>query len=184
MPEAHVLTSEYPAKVSRRGFLRNWAGVAWGTFTLAGGLGAVAALRYMFPNVVFQPPGTFKAGPLENFRWDIPDQRFKGDHQTYIVKLHRDWNGQPQLVAIHGTCTYLGCMTQVLLGDRKITCPCDGSTFRFDGINLEGPASRPLVRYAVWVDTDGQLQVNTNWEYLQEKGEWKDSQSFIPLTVP
>ena len=44
--------------------------------------------------------------------------------------------------------------------EQKFKCPCHGSGFYKDGINFEGPAPRPLERYAIRVAEDGQLEVD------------------------
>ena len=46
-------------------------------------------------------------------------------------------------------CTHLGCTPNWLEGEQKFKCPCHGSGFYKDGINFEGPAPRPLERYAI-----------------------------------
>jgi cytochrome b6-f complex iron-sulfur subunit len=51
------------------------------------------------------------------------------------------------LVAVLASCTHRGCQPEPL-GDR-LTCPCHGSEFTFEGAVLAGPAERPLDRYDV-----------------------------------
>jgi cytochrome b6-f complex iron-sulfur subunit len=161
VPEPYVLVSDYPPKITRRTFMMSWSGVAWGTFALGGSLGTLAMMRYMLPNVLFEPPQIFKAGVLEDYEWDKPDERFKESQRTWIIKLHKDWNGKPQLAALDTTCTHLGCTPNVLFSERKIKCPCHGSGFRFNGLNFEGPAPRPLERYAISIDpVDSQIVVD------------------------
>lgn len=183
MAQNYILRSDYPpAPPTRRSFLLSWAGMAWGTFTVSGLAGSLAALRYMIPNVLFEPPMIFKGGRLEDYGWDVPDERFKESQKTWIVKLHKDWNGHPQLAALDTTCTHLGCTPNVLALEQKIKCPCHGSGFRFTGINFEGPAPRPLERYAVSVDPrDGQIIVDKTRKFQYEKGRWEDPASFLSL---
>jgi hypothetical protein len=66
-PEPDVAVTDYPRAVTRRTFLMSWAGVAWGTFAVTSGLGVLAMLRYMLPNVLFEPVQVFKAGRLEDY---------------------------------------------------------------------------------------------------------------------
>jgi len=182
VPESYVTVSDYPPRVTRRSVLMSWAGVAWGTFAVTSAVGTVAALRFMLPNVLFEPPQVFKAGLIEDYAWDIPDDRWKESQKTWIVKLHKDWNGRPQLVALDTTCTHLGCTPNVLAMEQKIKCPCHGSGFRFTGINFEGPAPRPLERYAVSIDArDGRIVVDKTRKFQFEKGRWEDPASFIEL---
>jgi cytochrome b6-f complex iron-sulfur subunit len=183
-PGQYVLVSDYPSKPTRRSFLMSWAGVAWGTFAVTSGLGTLATLRFMLPNVLFEPPQVFKAGTTADYEWDVPDGRYKESQRTWIVKLHKDWNGQEHLVALDTTCTHLGCTPNVLEIEKKIKCPCHGSGFRFTGINFEGPAPRPLERYAVSIDpVDGRIVVDKTRKFQFEKGRWEDPASFIDLSV-
>jgi len=182
VPSQYDLVADYPPKVTRRSFMMSWAGAAWGTFGIASGVGTVAMLRFMLPNVLFEPPQVFKAGKIEDYEWDKPDERFKVDKKTWIVKLHKDWNGKQQLAALDTTCTHLGCTPNVLFSELKIKCPCHGSGFRFNGINFEGPTPRPLERYAVRIDPiDGQIVVDKTKKFQQEKGQWENPESFITL---
>jgi cytochrome b6-f complex iron-sulfur subunit len=182
VPQQYDLVADYPPKVSRRSFMMSWAGAAWGTFGLASGVGSVAMLRFMLPNVLFEPPQVFKAGKLEDYEFDKPDERFKVEKKCWIVKLNKDWNGKKQLAALDTTCTHLGCTPNVLFSENKIKCPCHGSGFRFNGVNFEGPTPRPLERYKVFIDPiDNQIVVDKTKKFQQEKGQWENPESFISL---
>ena len=182
VPQQYDLVADYPPKVTRRSFMMSWAGAAWGTFGIASGVGSVAMLRFMLPNVLFEPPQVYKAGKIEDYEWDKPDERFKNDKKTWIVKLHKDFNGKQQLAALDTTCTHLGCTPNVLFSELKIKCPCHGSGFRFNGINFEGPTPRPLERYKVSIDPiDGQIVVDKTKKFQWEKGQWENPESFISL---
>jgi cytochrome b6-f complex iron-sulfur subunit len=77
-------------------------------------------------------------------------------------------------------CTHLGCTPNWLEGEQKFKCPCHGSGFYKDGINFEGPAPRPLERFAIRVSDDGQLEVDRSRKFQQELGQWEDPLSFVP----
>lgn len=49
--------------------------------------------------------------------------------------------------ALSLVCTHLGCSVNVT--PSEILCPCHGSRFDRQGNVLQGPANRPLTRYAV-----------------------------------
>ena len=182
VPQQYDMVADYPPKVTRRSFMMSWAGAAWGTFAIAGGVGTGAMLRFMLPNVLFEPPQVYKAGKLEDYEFDKPDERFKQDKKTWIVKLSKDFDGKKKLVALDTTCTHLGCTPNVLFSEQKIKCPCHGSGFRFNGINFEGPTPRPLERYAVSVDPiDGQIVIDKTKKFQYEKGQWDAKESYIEL---
>ncbi len=71
--------------MSRRGFF-SWAAVAWVGFTAAIGGCATAMGRFMFPNVLFEPPTTFKAGYPRDFGEGVVDTRFVDKYGVWIVK--------------------------------------------------------------------------------------------------
>jgi len=182
VPQQFDLVADYPPKVNRRSFMMSWAGAAWSAFGAASLVGTGAMLRFMLPNVLFEPPQVYKAGKLEDYEFDKPDERFKQDKKTWIVKLTKDFDGKKKLVALDTTCTHLGCTPNVLFSELKIKCPCHGSGFRFNGINFEGPTPRPLERYAVSVDPiDGQIVVDKTKKFQYEKGQWDAKESYIEL---
>ncbi len=51
------------------------------------------------------------------------------------------------LIALSMICTHKGCEVRVL--PDGFQCPCHGSEYLVDGAVVEGPASRPLQRFAV-----------------------------------
>jgi cytochrome b6-f complex iron-sulfur subunit len=183
VPVQYEMVADYPPKVGRRAFAMSWAGMAWGAFGAAGAVGSLGALRFMLPNVLFESDPKFKAGTIEDYEWDKPDERFKQDKKAWIVKLTKDpHDGKRKLIALDITCTHLGCTPNVLLSDLKIKCPCHGSGFRFNGDNFEGPAPRPLERYGVYKDpVDGQIVVDRSKKFQAEKGQWDDPQSYVEL---
>jgi cytochrome b6-f complex iron-sulfur subunit len=172
VPQQYDLVADYPPKVNRRSFMMSWAGAAWAAFGAANAVGGVAMLRFMLPNVLFEPPQVFKAGKIEDYEWDKPDERFKVDKKCWIVKLHKDWNGKAVLAALDTTCTHLGCTPNWLSADEKFKCPCHGSGFIRTGINVEGPAPRPLERFKITLADDGQILIDKNTKYQEEKGQW------------
>ena len=62
---------------------------------------------------------------------------------------------------------------------RVFKCPCHGSGFHPNGINFEGPAPRPLERYAIRIAEDGQLEVDTSVMFQEELGQWNNPASYV-----
>jgi len=58
-----------------------------------------------------------------------------------------------EVYALDLVCTHLGCTVAVT--PAGLVCPCHGSRFDRRGKVLEGPAGRPLRRYAVEVGSEG-----------------------------
>jgi cytochrome b6-f complex iron-sulfur subunit len=162
-------------KLSRRG-LFSWAAVAWVGFTAAIG-GCMAAFgRFMFPNVLFEPPTSFKVGVPEDFPEGVVDERYKESNGIWIV------HNEGRLYALIAICTHLGCPPAWLEAQNKFKCPCHGSGYYKDGINFEGPTPRPLERAKVSIDpSDGQIVVDKAQKYQWELGQWDDPSSFIEM---
>jgi cytochrome b6-f complex iron-sulfur subunit len=165
-----------PAKavVPRRSFI-SWMTLAWAAFTASMLAAATATTRFMFPNVLFEPPPTFKAGFPDEIQIGQVDERFK---QKFAVWLVRDNNG---IYALSTVCTHLGCTPNWLEAEQKFKCPCHGSGYYKSGINFEGPTPRPLERYAISLADDGQILVDKSRKFQYEKGEWDNPASFLKL---
>jgi cytochrome b6-f complex iron-sulfur subunit len=49
------------------------------------------------------------------------------------------------------------------------------------GIHFEGPAPRPLERFKITLADDGEIIVDKNQKYQQEKGQWTDPEAFLKV---
>jgi cytochrome b6-f complex iron-sulfur subunit len=134
---------------TRREFLNDAAAAALG-IAAVGSL--IVTYGYLSPNVLFEPPTTFRAGSPDLY---APDSvTFLEDQQVYVVRTE---NG---FYAVSAVCTHLGCVTQWKPDLGLIACPCHGSKFKQDGTKIEGPAPRPLPHFAISLTADGELQVD------------------------
>ena len=168
--DAPLVRAPLRGEVTRRGVL--WA--AWGAFTVAsaGALGAMA--RFMFPNVLYEPPQEFKAGFPSEYAVDAVDTRYTAAYGVWIVRESAGF------YVLSTVCTHLGCTPNWLASDEKFKCPCHGSGFLKSGINVEGPAPRPLERHKVTLAEDGQLLIDKNTKYQEEKGQWTMEGAYLP----
>lgn len=163
------------AALSRRGFF-SWAAVGWVGFTAAIGGCVTAFGRFMVPNVLYEPPTTFKVGRPEDFPKGVVDERFKESNGVWVVNLG------DRLVSIIAVCTHLGCPPNWLDAQNKFKCPCHGSGYYRTGINFEGPTPRPLERAAIRIDPDdGQVVVDKARKFQWERGQWDDPDSYITV---
>jgi cytochrome b6-f complex iron-sulfur subunit len=135
--------------------------------------------RFMFPNILIEPPTLFKVGFPDALSDGQVETKFIPQFGVWIVRSQYD--GQPMIFALKSVCTHLGCTPNWLEAEQKFKCPCHGSGFYKDGINFEGPAPRPLERYAISVADDGQLLVDKSRTFQEELGQWKDPASFVPV---
>jgi cytochrome b6-f complex iron-sulfur subunit len=159
-------------EMTRRGFLSSLS-LGWVAFTAASAGLAGAMGRFMFPNVLFEPPQEFKAGFPDDFAIGQVDERFKASYGVWIVRNAEGF------YALSTVCTHLGCTPNWLSADEKFKCPCHGSGFIITGINIEGPAPRPLERYKIVMAEDGQILIDKNTKFQQEKGQWELDGAFL-----
>lgn len=171
----------------RRGFFRRAFAYLVGT-PLAVGLTALAAtlvmwllagLRFMFPNVLVEPPMTFKVGFPGDYTDGQVETKYKARHGVWVVR--HEYKGHPQIYVLKAVCTHLGCTPNWSETEQKFKCPCHGSGFYKSGIHFEGPAPRPLERYAIRKTEDGELEVDKSRKFQEELGEWDNEDCFVTV---
>ena len=138
------------SEVTRRDFFNEITLAALG---IAGVGAAVVTYRYLSPNVLFEPPTSFRVGSPDDY--PVNSITFIQNQQVYIVRVPEGF------YAVSAVCTHLGCITQWKPDDNLIECPCHGSKFKRDGIKVAGPAPRPLPHFAISLTPDGALLVDT-----------------------
>ena len=171
----------------RRGFFATVAGVFVGSSLAVGFsslaithvLWALGLARFMFPNILTEPPTQFTVGFPDELAPGQVQTKYKAQFGVWVVRS--EYDGIPQIYALQSVCTHLGCTPNWLEGEQKFKCPCHGSGFYKDGINFEGPAPRPLERFAIRLADDGQLEVDKSRKFKEEVGQWSDSASFVPV---
>ena len=176
IPKASIGTDleDTDGKMDRKSFIK-WLSIGWLAFAAATGGFFTVMIRFLFPNVLFEPPMSFKIGYPEDFEIGKVDTRFKKLRSIWVVR------NDEGMYALSTVCTHLGCTPNWLMTERKFKCPCHGSGFRFSGINFEGPAPRPLERYRIYLANDGQIIVDKNKNFKYEKGEWNRTESYLTV---
>jgi cytochrome b6-f complex iron-sulfur subunit len=156
--------SEQKGPTDRRDFLVT-LGTGAGVVALA--TQGAASLRALVPNVSYDAPTTVKVGPPS----DYPDGlKFLADERLFVF---RDGN---TFHAVSAVCTHLGCTVRAEALSRpetktvggqpmrlthRFSCPCHGSKYEGDGVNVAGPAPKPLAWYRLSLSPDdGQLVVD------------------------
>ena len=167
----------------RRGFLEialgSFMAVGFTALSVTGGLFTLGLARFLFPNVLAEPPSKFKVGFKEGFPAGKVETKYVAQYGVWVV--NGDYNGQRQIYALKTVCTHLGCTPNWLEAEQKFKCPCHGSGFYKDGINFEGPAPRPLERYAIRIADDGQVEIDKSRTFQEELGQWADAESFVTV---
>jgi cytochrome b6-f complex iron-sulfur subunit len=160
---------------------RAWMGLAWGAFSAASAAALAATGRFMFPNVLNEPPQQFKGGFPNEYGMGV-DERWKEKFGVWIVRTPDDLVAHASgFYALLSTCTHLGCTPNYLSAEGKFKCPCHGSGFRLTGINFEGPAPRPLERARVVLAEDGQILIDKSRKFQYELGQWIDPEAFLKV---
>ena len=158
--------------MDRRTFVK-WLSLGWVAFAaVLGGYGSIF-MRFLFPNVLFEPKQSFLAGYPDEYSINEVSERWKDKHAVWLVR------DTEKIYILSTVCTHLGCTPNWLPNEAKYKCPCHGSGFYKTGINFEGPAPRPLERFKITLTDDGQILVDKTKKFQQEKGEWNDPESFL-----
>lgn len=135
---------------SRREFLALLGTGAMGVAALGT---AITAVRFMWPEVLFEEERRFRIGRPEEISIGtlvaLPQQK------VYIM------HAADGFFAMSATCTHLGCLTQFEKENNRIFCPCHGSRFDTTGKVTDGPAPKPLPRLELVVE-NGLLVVDVS----------------------
>ncbi|MFQ5608228.1 MAG: ubiquinol-cytochrome c reductase iron-sulfur subunit [Candidatus Zixiibacteriota bacterium] len=151
MPESEA---EATGKLlSRRTFLE-----FFGKFSFFAGFGGIftATMRFMLPNVLYEPPAIFPVGPVDDFPSD--SVTFLEERRLFVFRRPRG------LYSISSICTHLGCNVKWNSDRNGFDCPCHGSKFDGAGKNISGPAPKPLKWFKLSISSDNNLVVNTRKE--------------------
>jgi len=133
---------------SRRAFIRNMT-VGWGSLALLAGISAAGLMRFLLPNVLYEPPMSFKAGLPEEYPEGVTPIPGRN---VFIVREGKSFH------AISSICTHLRCQVTHVRGGFQ--CPCHGSQFDVQGNVKKGAAPKPLDWYEVALAENGEIRVN------------------------
>ena len=87
---------------------------------------------------------------------DIPGSSFEG-----LPVVAGAEGGDAGLMALWQKCVHLGCRVPECASSQGFECPCHGSKYNYHGEYDSGPAPRNLDRFALEVDGQGNLIVDT-----------------------
>lgn len=164
--------------LSRRSFLRRILGAGIGLLSLefAGG-----TLAFLWPNITEGLGASFRVGSVDDIL--LREPRFAagypysyGPARSFLINVPAaralamgetvDLRGPAasDLLALWRKCPHLGCMVPELCNSvKRFECLCHGSTYNILGEKLEkGPAERGMDRFAVRVDEDGTVVIDTH----------------------
>lgn len=142
------------ADMTRRRFLGS---VGFGALVAALGAGAVGGVRYMFPNVLYEPSNRLHLGVASKF--GPGTVTFIAEKKVFIRRVAEGFQ------AISAVCQHLGCTVNWVPGGGpdgrgEFHCPCHGSTYAPDGERTGGPAPRGLDHFTIETARDGSMIVD------------------------
>jgi len=126
-------------------------------------LGALAAAVYPILRYLKPLPATGPGGPVRLTRAEVDALETK---RFVIVPaagtrilVFRDQGHQ--LRAFDARCTHEGCTVQYVAAQGDIWCACHNGRFNLDGRVISGPPPKPLPRYGIREDAQGNVLVST-----------------------
>ncbi len=141
--------SEEELKLSRRNL---FAIAGWGGILTSMAASVGATLRFMFPNVLYEPSPIVKLGKTSDYAEG--SITFNESERMYILRNSTGFK------VISAVCTHLRCTVNWSDINNRFECPCHGSVFSTEGKVISGPAPRPLEWLQVKASPDKRLVVN------------------------
>jgi nitrite reductase/ring-hydroxylating ferredoxin subunit len=146
------MDKENENNLPRRDFLSlSWRMIA----ALAAGQGAYTGLRFL---VSRKAEGRFGHIVTTGLVADFPMMTITPfDTERFVLVRFEDGG----FLALSTRCTHLGCTAGWHEERQRFLCPCHGSEFQRDGTVLKPPAPRPLDRFAITIESNLRVQVDT-----------------------
>ena len=174
-----ISSSEYGT--TRRMFLNRSLGGLFGFYSLALGAGFLAML---WPRIKGGFGSPIAVGNFDDIRNAVLQSdgtvvpQFFAAAQTWVVPFDPDdlagssfelaptvvaggGGGEMGLMALWQRCVHLGCRVPACIPSQGFECPCHGSKYNLHGEYEQGPAPRNMDRFAVEIDSAGNLTVLT-----------------------
>src|SRR5512141_1589591 len=136
---------ERPDRIRRSMFAVGCLGMAAATTGFL-----AATLRFLVPNVLYEPSRRFTIGSPSDF--PPGSATFLPERRLFV------FNGPDGLFCISSVCTHLGCNVRHV--GAGFECPCHGSRYDEAGRVTSGPAPKPLEWYALSLSAREQLIVD------------------------
>lgn len=146
---------------SRRGFFELVLG--WLAAAFAVGASTIGAVRFLIPNVLFEPSQQFKVGKPDDYA--DGSITFMEDERVFLIRKGNTFR------CMSAICTHLGCT--VNKAAQGYHCPCHGSVFDEQGTVKGGPAPRGLEWFSVALSKDNRL--------LVDKGQRVNADKYLVL---
>jgi cytochrome b6-f complex iron-sulfur subunit len=94
--------------------------------------------------------------------WIVPFETGLQDASSFTgLPVVATDGSEPGVMALWQRCVHLGCRVPECLSSQGFECPCHGSKYNFHGEYEDGPAPRNMDRFAVEVNDNGDLIIQT-----------------------
>jgi cytochrome b6-f complex iron-sulfur subunit len=159
--------------LSRRDFFRG--GLLASVMVFAAQFGG-ASIAFLWPNLKGGFGSVISAGKVDDIKSQIQANKggpvYFGQGRFYIVP----WNGHASgsvnyadeglaaqgIMPLYQRCVHLGCRVPWCAQSQWFECPCHGSKYNHAGEYQLGPAPRGLDRFAITIDSGGNVSVDTS----------------------
>jgi nitrite reductase/ring-hydroxylating ferredoxin subunit len=167
MAHSDATAANQSAGINRRNFVAAAAATA-------AGMGILAASKAQAQDTQPATAAAIDVGAKTDYSKDGPVMTWaKAPNHLIVV---RESN---KLYATTSKCTHKNC--DVTDDGMQLNCPCHHSAFSYDGAVTNGPAKKPLPRYAISTNSDGHVVVDTSKQF-PTADTWTDPASFVPVT--
>ncbi len=146
------------SQIARRSLFRGmFSSVIFGLGPLVS-LAAIA--RYLWPNAAKADEEWTAVGLPSDYQ--IGDVRFFAEQEVYVARYDDGF------MALSQRCSHLRCKVPFNPDTERFECPCHGSIYDNRGVNLAGPAPRPLAVHKMRV-RGGALEVRTDINSIEKR---------------
>jgi nitrite reductase/ring-hydroxylating ferredoxin subunit len=165
------------AELNRRDFLAAAAAIATAC-ALCGSVAIADDDQPTWQRAKDLPPEKFDVGKPDDFAKDSGSDKFALDHQLLITRK------EGKIIALTAVCPHKKALIK-LADNGEYVCPRHGSRFTLEGEPTAkpngkmGPAHDPLVHYAIRINDDHHIIVDTGTSF--DKDKWDDAQASIEV---
>ncbi|MEA5477503.1 Rieske 2Fe-2S domain-containing protein [Pseudanabaena galeata UHCC 0370] len=132
--------------------LLSWFGLGWLASLLPSSLVGCSEATPPTASTPASVPESVAAAPSGTFRMigtvaqlDKEGTLLSSDKKIAVV---RDPKDSTKLLAVNPTCPHKSCTVKWEKANKEFVCPCHDAKFAADGALRQGPADKPLQRYA------------------------------------
>jgi cytochrome b6-f complex iron-sulfur subunit len=161
-----------PKPITRRDFFRSSLVASLLVF---GAQFGGATIAFLWPSLKGGFGSLIAAGKVDDIKKEIQDGKgvaYFGQGRFYVVPWSGHTSGDVNyedeglaaqgIMPLYQRCVHLGCRVPWCEQSQWFECPCHGSKYNHAGEYQLGPAPRGLDRFAITIDSSGNVAVDTS----------------------